>query len=226
MEIIPAILETNKEDFSAQIKNLLKFYDHLQIDIADGEFVKNKTLDTDSVAEVLQELNPDIRKKLILDLDLLVGNLEEELEKVEELEEIVAIKTIFARPASLENYKKLRNLYPEFEIGLAIDPTDSIETIAQSFDFEKVPAIQVMTVDPGVQGNPFLDDMLNKIEQLRMSDYRNKIYLDGGINDTSLKIIISRKYPPDVLCIGSYLTKAGDKLEERVRHLKKIALVT
>jgi hypothetical protein len=33
---------------------------------------------------------------------------------------------------------------------------------------------------------------------------------------------LSRKNLPDFACVGSYLTKSGDELEDRVKYLKSI----
>jgi pentose-5-phosphate-3-epimerase len=78
-----------------------------------------------------------------------------------------------------------------------------------------------MSVTPGVQGNPFFPETLVKIEQLRLLGYRNKIFLDGAVNDKTLLIINKLKYKPDVICPGSFLTKAKD-LEKNVEYLNKL----
>ena len=76
-----------------------------------------------------------------------------------------------------------------------------------------------MSVTPGVQGNPFSPDTLLKIEQLRVLGYKSKIFLDGAVNDRTLPVINKLKYKPDVICPGSFLTKAKD-LEANVKYLE------
>jgi len=78
-----------------------------------------------------------------------------------------------------------------------------------------------MSVTPGVQGNPFLEETLNKIEQLRLLGYRKEIFLDGAVNEKTIPVILSKKYQPDFICPGSYLTKTKS-LEENVKYLKEI----
>jgi pentose-5-phosphate-3-epimerase len=78
-----------------------------------------------------------------------------------------------------------------------------------------------MSVVPGVQGNPFLPNTLKKIEQLRVLGYRNKIFLDGAVNDKTIPFINKQKFKPDVVCPGSFLTKAKD-LEKNVKYLDKL----
>ena len=76
-----------------------------------------------------------------------------------------------------------------------------------------------MSVNPGKQGSPFIPETLKKIEQLRLLGYRSKIFLDGGVNDQTLPLILNQKYLPDVLCPGSFLTRAKD-LEKNIKFLK------
>ncbi len=78
-----------------------------------------------------------------------------------------------------------------------------------------------MSIHPGPQGSPFIPQTLNKIDQLRQKNYRKKILLDGAVNQKTLPQILNKKNKPDVLCIGSFLTKAEDKLKERVEYLKE-----
>jgi pentose-5-phosphate-3-epimerase len=78
-----------------------------------------------------------------------------------------------------------------------------------------------MSVNPGFQGSPFLPEMLNKIEQLRNIGYRKEIFLDGAVNEKTISVILSKKYRPDFICPGSYLTKAKD-LEKNVEYLREL----
>lgn len=222
MRIIPAILEHDIEEFENTFKKLRPHYSHFQIDISDGEYVPKKTIQIDDLVKFFSSLkhSKSLPSPLVLDFDLMVKDPVGYIEQLETIEEFAKIDAIFVRPALVKNYKKLANLYPEIKIGFAIDPIENIDTIAEVFDLDIVPAIQIMTVKPGAQGNPFLEDMLTKIEQLKMDDYRSEVYLDGSINNKTLKKIMDRKYQPDVLCIGGYLTKVdGDELQDRINWL-------
>lgn len=223
MDIIPALLEYQPEELLVTVNKLTQHYKHFQLDIVDGELYPQKTIQIEDIRKTLKLIDPPTLRQLTFDFDLMVRDYMSYIENIEEIEEIVKIETIFVRANLIGNYKKLADLYPEISIGLVVDPADSIETIAQAYDLENIPVIQIMTVAPGAQGHPFQEDMLTKIEQLRMLDYRNKIYIDGGINEESLKIISSKKYRPDTLCIGSYLTHAN-KLEEKVKKLQTLTL--
>jgi len=63
--------------------------------------------------------------------------------------------------------------------------------------------------------------MLIKVEQAK-NTYVNKIILiDGGVNSKTLSDIVSKRYRPDILCVGSYLTKS-DNVKISVERAKAI----
>ena len=220
MDIIPAILVKTSEELLDQIKKLSPHFNHFQIDIADGKFVPNETLTLDDVYKAIKN-NAPLFKKITLDFDLMVEDYMSEIEKVDDLIPLVSIQNVFPHISAVTNYSQIASLYPEFTVGLAFDPEDRVETIIQQYDLENIPIIQIMSVDPGFQGKDFLEDVLIKIEQLRMDDYRSDIYLDGGVNSKSIPAILSKKFQPDALCIGSFLTKA-DNTQAQVEHLRNL----
>src|SRR3989344_4587135 len=112
----------------------------------------------------------------------------------------------------LELFQPYYDLIREYNISIGLDlsPSTEIDDIASHYDLSKINHIQIMTVEPGFQGSPFLPEMLNKITQLRDHHYSGEILIDGGVNSKSLSTIQSHKNRPGIICIGSYLTKAGD----------------
>ncbi|MBP9691644.1 hypothetical protein KBD81_06215, partial [Candidatus Woesebacteria bacterium] len=133
----------------------------------------------------------------------------------------VNVRTVLINASLRPKLNELSREY-DFAIGLDVSPEQEIEGIADHYDLSLVPSIQIMTVSPGFQGSPFLPDMLMKIQQLREHDYSGEILIDGGINSTTIPLINSHKYMPDILCIGSFLTKAGDELESRINDLRTL----
>lgn len=221
MDIVPALLVKTPSELTEQITRLSEFYTHFQIDIADGEFVKNKTLAIDELQKAFENVKPETLKKLTFDFDLMVVDCLSAFEKIDELAFLIKTTTVIPHVSAITNYKELVDQYSVFTVGMAIDPSDSIDTINQIYDLNTIPIIQIMSVVPGKQGNPFIEDSLTKIEQLRMLDYRNKIYIDGGVNNKTLPVIISRRERPDVVCVGSYLSQGSDT-EARVKILNDL----
>ncbi|MFA6016983.1 MAG: hypothetical protein WC744_02760 [Patescibacteria group bacterium] len=218
MQICPSILEPAADVLIQTINRLSSFYKYFQIDIADGIFVPNKTV---QIEEIKDSLIKDCLHKdsLSFDFHLMVSDFESDIKKLNDLKKLINIKNIFIHLSAIENYLELEieNL-SDIPIGLTLNPQDQVSDLTRHYPLNTIPCLQIMSVTPGVQGNPFIPDTLNKIEQLRLLGYRGKIFLDGAVNDKTLPIISKLKYRPDVICPGSYLTKAKD-LKQRVEFL-------
>lgn len=213
MEIIPSVLEKSPSDLLTQIEKLLPYFKSFQIDIADGIFVPNKTV---LIEEISEHLTYNM-KHVTFDFHLMVKEYEREVVKLIKLLKFIKINTVFIHFSLLPNIKHLTTDYP-FTFAPVLNPEDPVEELDKLYQLKIVSAIQIMSVNPGFQGSEFLPETLKKIEQLRLKNYRNKIYLDGGINADSLKTISRQKFLPDVLCPGSFLTQAPD-IAENVRIL-------
>ena len=190
MQIIPALLVYTKEELEEQTKKVLPYFNHIAIDIADGLLVKDKTLDINQTINVLQKISPNLGKELIVDFDLIVQDYKKVVSRFVELPQNITIDTVIVRlnVISKEEFLYLQNSGKTF--GIALDPVDSVETIDKKFGLNNLSVVQVLTIDPGAQGRPFQPEQLNKIEQLRVAGYRNKIFLDGAINDQTLPVIL------------------------------------
>jgi len=222
MKTVPTLLTLDRFELSDQLELFQPYYDRIQIDIADGILVPNVTTQIDELSDLISQGHVEINSKMSFDFHLMVKNFKAELSKIEKLiAQNIQINTVLVN-ASLQ--PKIDNLIKEFNIsiGLDVSPSTEIDDIASHYDLSKFSHIQIMTVEPGFQGSPFLPDMLNKITQLRDHHYSGEILIDGGVNSKTIPTIRTCKNPPDVICIGSYLTKAGDDLGSRVDFLKKL----
>lgn len=226
MLVCPSVLEYKPEDYFKTIKKLSPYYKYFQIDFADGVYVDNKTASLDDFIKELTSGNFEnfitlqTLKTLVLDFHFMVKDYEKEIEKLENLKNILTIKNVFIHYDLFPNYSLLTTHFSMFNIGLVVNPQDQIHDLATRYTLDDIPCIQIMSIIPGAQGKPFIPETLNKIEQLRMLGYRNEIFLDGAINDETLPIINSKKYKPDVICPGSFLAKTGE-LQKHVGFLKK-----
>ena len=218
MQTVPSLLEKTPENLISQINKLSPYFKRFQVDIADGIFVPNKTV---QIEEIKDSLIKDCLKKdsLSFDFHLMVKDYETEIKKLELLKKLIKINLILIHFSVTTNYKLPTTNY-SIPIGLTLNPGDQVTDLTDHFTLQTIPCIQVMSVTPGVQGNPFLPDTLLKIEQLRVLGYKSKIFLDGAVNEKTIPIIISKKFQPDFVCPGSFLTKAKD-LKKNVEYLEK-----
>lgn len=207
IRIIPAILVKTTDELRKQLTALTPFFSHFQIDIADGAFVTNKTIQLEHIAHAIKN-DQLITNNLTFDFHLMVNQPMRETEKIFQLPHSFKVSTVFFH---VTVFTKLK-CTTRYTYGLVLNPEDNIEAhweIIQQF-----PAVQIMSVNPGFQGAPFLPETLKKINQLRKKEYEGKIYLDGGINDKTLLLIMKNNSTPDVVCVGSYLHK------DRAQRLK------
>ena len=220
MQTVPSLLEKTPEDLIFQINKLSPYFKRLQIDIADGIFVPNKTVQIEEISKSIQQFNNEIMKQCSFDFHLMVKDYSTEIKKLEELNKIIKINLILIHYSAIDNWKlKIENL-SDIPIGLTLNPKDQVSDLTYHYPLDTIPSIQIMSVTPGVQGNPFLPETLTKIEQLRVLGYRSNIFLDGAVNDKTIPVINKLKYKPDVICPGSFLTKAKD-LDINVNYLNK-----
>ena len=75
-----------------------------------------------------------------------------------------------------------------------INPGTPVETILPVLS--NVDYVLVMTVNPGFGGQSFIEQCINKIEQLNQLKHENNltfdIEVDGGINDQTSKVCIEQ----------------------------------
>ena len=218
MQICPSMPEPTMEALAATINRLSPYYNYFQIDIGDGIFVSNRTVQIDTILNDFKQFNN--YQFLNFDFHLMVSDFERDIAKLNQLNKYIVIKNIFIHYSAIKNFKLKIEKLSDIPIGLTLNPEDSVDNLKSHFNLKKLPTIQIMSVTPGVQGNPFIPNTLNKIEQLRLLDYRNKIYLDGAVNDKTLPFINEQKYKPDVICPGSYLTKTKT-LKKNVEYLNQ-----
>lgn len=213
MLIIPSLVEQTPGDLFGVIQRLSPYYQHFQVDIEDGIYISNKTLSVSDIQRYLQNNVPP--ENFVYDFHLMVQEYENEIEKINTQRSTLTIQSILIHTSLQPDYQMLVKKYSFFVFGLVINPEEDVSVIAKQYDLNNIPIIQIMTINPGPQGQPFLPEALQKIEQLRIAGFQGKIYLDGAINASTIPVIISLKYRPDVLCPGSYLART-DELEKHV----------
>jgi pentose-5-phosphate-3-epimerase len=224
MIITPSILTNTVEDAVRQIERLSPFFNYFQIDIADGKFVQNTTLSVEDFSEYVKS-NPrhPVISQSFFDFHLMVVDYGKDLEILAELSNTIKIKTVFIHIKLRPDYSNLKQKYSKFVIGLVFNPDDDVQIYSSIYPYKEVDMVQIMSVSPGMQGLPFIEESLHKSEQLKSNGYRNKIFLDGGINAKTLPAILNTVPPIDGIGPGSYLSKA-ENIGQRVKELKDLCI--
>lgn len=218
MIVVPALLEQHVDLQKTQLLNLSKHYSHFQVDIADNTLVPNTTTQID---ELFHSSFFNLVSGVIFDFHLMVSDPKKHIEMIRLLPK-KRVGIILIHKSVFPDYSLLTNLYPLFRFGLVLNPEDDVTTLDEGW-IRSLPAIQVMTITPGFQGSPFVKESLTKIEQLRNRGFKGEILIDGSVNESTLPLILSKEYKPDILGVGSYLTKSPkNKFEKRIKYLNSI----
>ena len=205
---MPAVLTEQLVEAEAALVAFRPLSRVIHVDVMDGSIVPGKTLlpadwplTSDysiswhlMVAEPEQYIDDCLRHatdEIIVHAELGVGHLES------------IIRTL--------NHERV-------PIGLAINPETSIHLIAS--ELPKVQSALVMTIEPGAQGQPFLQEELPKIAQLRNRYPNLKLAVDGGINPATIHSLLP--YRPARVVVGSWL-KVGPDLQKRWETLRRLS---
>lgn len=215
MNVVPALLEQDVEVQKRQLLSLSRFYSRFQIDIADNIFVPNKTTQVD-------ELNDssffNMAGGALFDFHLMVSDPIKHIKSITHLPK-KRVGCVLIHHSVFPPYEDLKRLYPTLRFGLVLNPEDEVSSVPEQL-MVKLPSLQVMTITPGFQGSSFIEGLLIKIEQLRKRGYKGEILIDGSVNEKTLPAILAKEYKPDILGIGSFLTKAPPRLlKERIQFL-------
>lgn len=209
--IAPSLLNAN----TYHIKEILQQLQEegiscLHIDIADGHFVPLMSFGENTVKDLKKETH------FFLDCHLMIERPENRIPSIAEAGADVI--TIHAE-ATKHMYRTIQMIQKTgAKAGLAINPGTPISEIEEILSI--VDQVLVMTVNPGVMGETFIDCMISKIEKLNQirkeRQYSYQIQVDGSINNHT--IIRCKEAGADLFVSGGYIF--GGDLKERIRNLK------
>lgn len=211
-KIVPAILSSDPSGAKELISLCEGVVERVQIDIIDGKFADNKTVDP----SVLNDLDT----KLKLDFHLMV---EEPINWVEKCVRGGADR-IIGQVEKMDSQEKFAGKVQDVgrKVALAID-LDTDERIIEENILSTLDAVLVMGVPAGFGGQEFNPKVLEKIEKLskmkQEDDTPFQIIVDGGITLENVKDIFDAG--ADEVSIGRRLFK-GNLKDNTHEFLKRI----
>lgn len=193
--VVPAILESSREGFIEKEFILKQFgeLERVQVDFADGIFVKNKTLEI----EDLEPLNP----VYTWEAHLMIKAPEDFFSF-----KLAGFNIILVHYESYDSEEDLKKALRKIKalglkVGLVINPETSIEVCGDFKD--EIDQILIMGVVPGFQGSPFIPDTINKIKETAILLPNVPIEVDGGVNMSNIKEL--KQAGAEFLAVGSGL---------------------
>ena len=198
MRIHPAPLVDNVKEMQRQLDNAAHYIDKVDIDIVDWSRHSMKTI---TAAEALA----CDTHGLGLYFDLMLDHPSEVIDMITQDKRV---HMVIINLASRDDIYELIRMIEERNIftGISVDPEHKLKDFEDLLNF--VDHVQIMTVEPGAQGNPFLPARLELVNEIKQADFNGTIGVDGGVNAETLAKIL--EYPVDIASVGSALSKAPD----------------
>lgn len=209
MKLSASILNI-KEPKREEVSKLSKLdIDYIHVDVMDGIFVENTTYSYEEFKEILS-LSDKLK-----DVHLMVSDVKKNIDLYANLnpEFITFHYEAISEVGSVINYLKSKNI----KVGLSIKPGTDVSEITSFLPY--VDLILVMSVEPGKGGQEFIENSVNKINDLykirEAQGYSYLIEVDGGINPDTIK----KCEQVDIAVVGNYITSRDYK--EAIENLKK-----
>lgn len=212
IQIIPAILTNDTKELEEKIRACEGVVDRVQIDIIDGVFANNKTIDPSALEGIDTQLN--------LDFHLMADEPIHWVEKCVRAgaDRIIAqIERMNDQIAFIGKVQELGTM-----VGLAIDLETTVDKIDSTI-LTSLDVVLAMSVKAGLGGQRFDPVVLDKLKKLNDLRYRDdtpyKICVDGG--ETTETVDDVRLEGVDEIVIGKRIF-AGN-LSNNVRKYIKAA---
>ena len=205
--VAPSLLAADFSDLKNEIDKVEKAgAEYLHLDVMDGAFVPNISFGAPVISAIRKHSN------LIFDVHLMIENPDRFIKDF--VEAGADIITVHAEATKhLNRTLQLIKSYGK-KVGISLNPSTPVEMI--KYELKNIDMILIMTVNPGFGGQVFIENMTDKIKELRTLDKNIDIEVDGGINaETGKKV---KEAGANILVAGSYIFNGDYK--ERIDSLK------
>ncbi|WIV10808.1 ribulose-phosphate 3-epimerase [Proteiniborus sp. MB09-C3] len=203
IKIAPSILSADFSKLEEQIKLVEEGgADFIHLDVMDGHFVPNITFGA-PVIKMLKKVTT-----VPFDVHLMIEKPDQYIKDfVDAGADIITVH----QEACIHLHRTIQYIKSfGIKAGVALNPSTSIETIRYIID--EIDMVLIMTVNPGFGGQYFINQMKNKIIDLRkLINSRNlniDIQVDGGIKLDNIKEVES--YGANIFVAGSAIFNSED----------------
>jgi ribulose-phosphate 3-epimerase len=219
-EIIPAILVNDFASLESDIELVKGFVKTVQIDVCDGRFTPQASWPyrkhDDNFEKIVNEENglPGW-EDLNFEIDLMA---DDPADKIENWVQAGATRIILHAECKGDLDKAIADLSERVEIGLALNESTPIETVAKYR--ERIQFVQLMGIDNiGFQHQSFDDKVIGRVREAALKYPGLPISVDGGVSLENAQALIDAGATR--LVVGSAIFNAENPIDavEKFRHL-------
>lgn len=210
IQIIPAVMPQDYDDLVEKIGFVYHHVDSVQIDVMDGKFVPSISwpYSDDSHFENMMKQDEGLPhwEDLDFSVDLMVSNPKEEVQKWIDVGVAEVIIHIESLNGDIEFVRELKERdVVSICLAIGVDtPNEELEKYEGLYD-----SVQFMGIKKvGYQGEPFVDEVLNKLSVFSEQYPSIPIMVDGAVNEETIKILVDAGATR--LAVGSAIFNAID----------------
>jgi ribulose-phosphate 3-epimerase len=206
--IIPAVLTTNIDVFSQHLEFAREVGNSLHVDVIDNDFCQGKSLEIRDWPELLIEYT---------EAHLMVREPLSYLSELAAKKVTRAIIHIESNFDLIELADQARRL--DILLGWAVNPDTDLDKLRNFYPVSNY--IQLMGVQPGLTGQPFIDTVYPAIRYLAKNPARRLIVsVDGGVSlETTPKLIAAGA---DYLVSSAAIFERGNTWKANYEQLEQI----
>lgn len=203
MKLDLSILNLDYKNVERDLNKLIDILDYVHLDVMDGVFVNNISFGPDFIKSIRSLTDK------IFDTHLMIID---PIKYIKQFAEAGSNYITFHVEAASDVMETI-NLIKSYNVkpGISIKPNTKVEEIKKYLPY--VDQVLVMSVEPGFGGQGFMPNSIDKVKELynlrKENNYNYLINIDGGINDKTIELV---KDYIDMAVVGSYITKASDKV--------------
>lgn len=201
-EIVASILDCDFTRLADEVAAVDAHVDRYQVDVMDGHFVPNLSFGF-PILKAVRRLT-----KRPIEADLMISNPDRYAAKYAEAGADYVIVHVEASTTPRQTFRDIRDAggHPGVSLSPGTDPA-AVQDYLDAVDM-----VLVMTVEPGFGGQPFLEDQLGAVRQIRewiTAGGRDiRVEVDGGIKpDTARRAAAAGA---DLLVSGSFIYRSGN----------------